>query len=675
MRVCARVVAACFLCVRAARADDDASIEDVHVRGDQARGFESRAKLDDSRVVTDAASLIETLPGVHVRRLGGDDGFATLSIRGSASNEVAFYLAGVPLPAASDPTVDLSTLPLWPGAQARVYRTFTPAALGPGSLGGTLAMDAPSAQGPERTDLWLAGGSFGAMRMRASDVSDLGGGVRLASGLSANRTDGDFSYYNYAHDAPILDPRAYLPRLNNDYAQASGLVSLVVPLHLGESDAGTMRATALVQAREQGLAGSILEPTPFQRLRTDRELATTELAFPIARGVISAQLWGVREGTALHDTPTSILFSPSVDDSTIASLGGNVAWRARFGSLQVATKLDARGERFEPGDYAGPAPPLGATRESIGIGADAELRASKRVTIAASARADAWNDATADPTIAPRVSALPNANVGVEANLGGVALAAHGGYTARPANFVELFGTPGGFLASPTLRPESAATLDAGVRFEKKIRKLRVEGEIDAFAQYASDLITFQPTGVQQIPKAENVSAATLAGVEATIFARFFGLEMRASYTGLYTRDDSVGLGGPPLPYRPAHDFVLDASYALGPFRVRYALDALAGETFAASSTGSVTYAPPRVLQNLGLQIRVPRVHATISCDVRNLFDVRIADYAYGPIPGSTQAFPIGDVYFYPLPGRSFLMSLAWTPRSGGAAITEEDSP
>src|SRR5437764_15329219 len=121
-------------------AQDD--VEEVHVRGSQARGFESRAKLEDApREITDAASLVEPLLGVHVRRLGADDGFATMSIRGSSSNQIAFYLAGVPLPAAADPTVDLATLPLWPGSQARVYRTFTPAALGSASLGGTMVID------------------------------------------------------------------------------------------------------------------------------------------------------------------------------------------------------------------------------------------------------------------------------------------------------------------------------------------------------------------------------------------------------------------------------------------------------------------------------------------------------------------------------------------------------
>src|SRR5947209_7453833 len=85
-RVSARAVSAAALLAlalaapRDARADD---ADDVRVEGTRASGFSTRAREDDSaREVTDAASLVEPLPGVHVRRLGADDGFATMSIRG-----------------------------------------------------------------------------------------------------------------------------------------------------------------------------------------------------------------------------------------------------------------------------------------------------------------------------------------------------------------------------------------------------------------------------------------------------------------------------------------------------------------------------------------------------------------------------------------------------------------
>lgn len=642
-----------LLFARAAFGQDDA--EDVIVRGAQTLGFESRAKVDDSaREVTDVASLVEPLVGVHVRRLGADDGFATLSIRGSASNEVAFYLAGVPLPSAADPTVDLATLPLWPGAQARVHRTFTPAALGPGSLGGTLSIDPPSPTGPARTDLWMAGGSFGALRMRAADVSDLGGGARLATGLSASRSDGDFPFYDLEHNPPTNDPRAFVPRRNDDSAQASALASLVVPLRHG-----AVRATALLQEREQGLPGTILLATPFQRLRTDRELATVEVTRPAGRGVVSAQLWGVRQGTDFRDQPATPL-DASLETTTIVSAGGNAAFRARFGKLQIATKLDARGERYEPGDYVGPFPPTGATRTAVGLGADAEWRVSRDVALAASARFDGWYDGSDDPSIASGFDARPTGHVGVDGRFGALSLAAHAGYTARPANFVERFGAPGGFLPTPDLRPESAATIDGGARFKKRFGKLRLEAELDAFAQLAQDLITFELVSARGLPKAANIGKAALAGVEAEVGARFYGFEIRASYTGLHTENDEDQLPEhPQLPGRPAHDFVGDVAYRIGPLELRWGLDLVAGTTIDEPGQLEV---PARVLQFAGLRLD-PMRGVRVSLDVRNLFDVRTAEYPQAFTNGSL-TYPIGDVYDYPLPGRTILLSIAWQPRA-----------
>src|SRR5215469_2180213 len=139
-----------------------AQVEEVVVHGTEAGGFVSRADERDSpREITDAASLVEPLPGVHVRRYGADDAFTTLSIRGSSSTEVAVLVAGVPLTGGADPSLDLASLPLWPGAVVRMHRTFTPAALGPGSLGGTLALEPPKPTSPPRTEAWAAVGSFG----------------------------------------------------------------------------------------------------------------------------------------------------------------------------------------------------------------------------------------------------------------------------------------------------------------------------------------------------------------------------------------------------------------------------------------------------------------------------------------------------------------------------------
>jgi len=627
-------------------ADDDTT---VTVRGSSSPGFTSRARIDDAaREVTDAASLVEPLPGVHVRRLGGDDGFATLSIRGSGANQVNVLLAGVPLTGGGDPALDLSTLPLWPGASARVYRSFAPASLGRGSLGGTLSLDPPSATAIPGTEVWAAGGSHGAARVRIGDIRpfDWGGGARIVTGLSASRADDAFDYF---------DPHTGLlvPRANNGHAQASALVSVVRPVAWSPSgeSRGTARMTTIVQARRQDLPGTIDQPTPYDRLGSSRVLEALELSFPVKNGALTARAWGRRD--TLDVSTFDRAAGRSIDDQSIVSAGGSADLRGRpRDDVTLDVRLDGSGERFAPESASGGP---GAARTSIGVGADADWRALRSLTWSASGRADVWHD---DAASGGATEAHPTGHVGVEAARGPFAVAVHGGAVARPASFLERFGDQGTFLANRDLKTESAWIVDAGVRADGRLGPARARAEIVGFATWASDLIAFVAQGAYGRLRATNIGAARIVGLEAIAEGKWGPADVRVVYTGLATRNEAacdVTLGTcerPPLPGRPDHDLVADAGATIGPARLRYGVDAVTG--LRADLAGAVVV-PARVLHFAGIRVDVPRVPGLrVALDVKNLFDLRTGTYdgALGPVER-----PIGDAYDYPLPGRTILAS------------------
>src|SRR5262249_6297737 len=130
---------------RASAQSDDNDLE-VTIRGSSAPSFSSTTSTDATpRPLIDAGTLLEEVPSVHLRRLGGDGARAAVSVRGSASTQVGVFLGGIPLTSAADPALDVAALPLWPGAQFRVHRGFAPAALGTtGYLGGVIVIDPPS---------------------------------------------------------------------------------------------------------------------------------------------------------------------------------------------------------------------------------------------------------------------------------------------------------------------------------------------------------------------------------------------------------------------------------------------------------------------------------------------------------------------------------------------------
>jgi len=640
-----------------ARAQDE-----VTVRGTAAGDWTARAdERDATREITDAASLVEPLPGVHVRRFGGDDSFATLSIRGSSSNEVAVVLAGVPLTGGADPTLDLATLPLWPGAVARVHRSFAPASLGPGSLGGTLVLDPPRATAPATTDVWAAAGSFGEARLRVANVttvtSGVGGGARVATAASASRTDNDFTYVDPFAAAVGRDVSTRL--LNGGHSAANGLASVALPVAWSRAGDGELTVTALAQARHQELPGTSLGPTPFAHLDSDRELASAELTGPAGDGAWRARGWGRRDGLHLGDAPGSLAMGPTHADQTLVATGGAVGWRGR--AARVATldaQVDASGERYAPGLYEGNgvASPPGATRASAGAGLDAEWRVAERLLVAGSGRLDAWSDAATDGTHDAELR--PTGHLGVELPLEGWSIASHVGATARPPSFIERYGDRGAFIGDPSLRPESAWTADVGARGSTRFAGsgARLGLEVVTFVTWAQDLITFLPIGAYGKSKATNIGRARLAGLEVDARAAAGPVEVRASYTGLLTANDAgcVGAVGPcvppRLPGRPEHDVVADAVAHAGPASVRLGLDAVTGIVTDLSGTLSV---PARVLVSTGARLDVtPEVR--LALDVRNLFDVRAGTYEGGS--GAVRE-PIGDYYEYPLPGRSVLVS------------------
>jgi outer membrane receptor protein involved in Fe transport len=169
------------------------------------------------------------------------------------------------------------------------------------------------------------------------------------------------------------------------------------------------------------------------------------------------------------------------------------------------------------------------------------------------------------------------------------------------------------------------------------------------------------PEGALGLLKAANVASARMFGLEASTRLRVFGFDLRLAYTGLLTFNDDPSAcptctTSPPLLGRPAHDFVGDVTYARGPFRVRYGLDAIA--SLYADTRGEIRV-PDRVLQSIGARADIPWVRGLrVAADVSNLFDVRTG-LASG-FQGVQTREPIGDQFNYPLPGRTFLATARW---------------
>lgn len=642
-----------------APSDESSEPIEITVRGSTAGGFSSQVSTDTApREPVDAASMIAALPGVHVRRLGAEGSFASLSIRGSASSQVGVVLAGIPLTSAADPALDVGALPLWPGASFRVYRGFAPASLGTtGYLGGVLAIDPPSPALGARPSAWLAGGSFGSLKVRAGDTRKVGP-LQLGGGVFASRSDGDFTY-------ELADPVTgkITPRTRRNAGQVA--VGMIERASL-ERPWGSVSALIFANARRVGVPGTAAYTTEAARFDSARLVVGADASIRTgASGAVRLLAWGRRETSTLHDPLGELDATHTTSTrSSILAAGLSAGFRGRpLAPLVVDVRLDARAERFapEPGDRSLLTSP--ALRLAGGGGASLEWRPAPKLAITASARLDArHDDATGSPgpnrkaPLAPESNLLPSGHAGVSYRLADAAvISAHAGALGRPPSFQELYGNGASLVGNAKLCPERALSADAGVHGDIGDRRAAFAYEFAVFATSARDLIAFVPLGIATF-RAENIDRAILAGAEVSASFTARGLRTQVSYTFVFTRNQSPVpiYEGRPLVGRPQQDLAYDASYRFGPFGVRYGLDLLAGAT--ADLEGTLVL-PPRVVHGAGASVHLPfRLPLRLGFDAQNLGNLQtlpVASFQRGSV-----SLPYSEFPGFPLPGRSFWLTL-----------------
>jgi outer membrane cobalamin receptor len=643
-------------CARFARADEDPV--SIVVTGSAESGFSSSASEGARpRETADAAALFDGLPGVRVRRLGAEGTFSTLSIRGATSNQVAVVLAGVPLTGAADPSFDLATLPLWPGASVHAYRTFAPASIGGGYLGGVAVIDPiASSNAPTstpHTEVYDSVGSFGALRMRVADVRSIGGGWKVATGLSAGRADDDFAFVD-----PTGGPGKEIDstRKNSAFAQIGGIVQA-----RRDVDAWTLLVTALASDRRDGVAGTFERPTNATRLFRDRELFAVEARHGDDAGRWLVRAWTRRDGQRFEDPfgEEGGLGLAGVARQRTDAFGATLGRSLRFGEtspLVIDLRLE---EELEDAHTVSTLDVEGTRRRTrLGAAVDATWKPIDAWSIVAAARADLRRDV--DVVASKEDEILPAAHWGLEYRpIDGLSLLAHGGAVARPPSFIELLGDGGAIEAAPGLKSEHALAIDGGARAQGSMGALRWNAELVGYALRMTDLIVVLPRGVGTL-RAENVGDATAFGTETSLGAELGPLRIVASHTLLVTKDRSTDAAarGNPLPGRPEHDLTLDLLARIDRLTLRYGLDVVSSTTLDRAATITV---PTRTWHTIGATFTITREIKAIG-EIANVFDQRSGDvvYASGP-PTIFARYPISDFVGYPIPGRRWTIAVRGT--------------
>jgi vitamin B12 transporter len=612
--------------------------------------------------------LLSELPGVSVTRLGGLGSMATLSLRGSAPNQVLVYVDGVPLNSATWGSVDVGSLPIGDLDRIEVYRGMSPISFGASAIGGIVSLTtrAPDVTG---ASAYAGGGDF---RTGFAGATASWAGRRVRLMLSANYlgSRGDFAYFDNNHTAanPADDDPDRI-RQNNAVTQLDGVARAAVPLP-GRRE---LLATLSFFGRDKGLApyGNFEARGATLGLRRFLGSVLYQSRDDLGQaGRLRVTAYGATTQVRLSDLNQEYTSRPTNSRDRSVSVGTTATGtRSVTGWLRLTATTDLRHEAFTPFDLQGTdrsgAP---GTRTSGGLGAEAHLWLGA-VELLPSVRAELVHDEIIDVRLGefadagrPATYLLPTARLALLHRRGPwVTLRANAGRFARVPTMFERYGNTGLTHGNPALVPETGVNADAGFTVTAgapEATGLSVDAEL--FASRARNLIDMQQTRGFQY--AANVGAARILGAELAIRGRL-GRHARLTAQGTFTdaRDtsDIPAYHERELALRPRlRAYARPEARGLPlPFGARLGLHAdaaLVGGNYL--DPANTQRLPRRVLFGAGADVETRDGRWRLLATAQNLGDADVLDLAG-----------------FPHPRRSIFFTLQWS--SSGNSPSKESVP
>ncbi len=640
----------------------------------------------------DVAAVVDSASGTVVRRLGGLGDYSTVSIRGSSARQVQVFLDGVPLNPDGSQAVNLSELPISAFERVEIYRGGAPAELAAAPIGGVvnlvtgrLPSTASLAYGAHGTGRVVgAGSTLGPVsalrRLRGLPPSAFEDDLLLMA--EAFGTRGDFDAFTDSGTLYNQDDDEIVRRQNNDKRQASALARWRLAgerMELSVSDS--------FLAREEGLPGPITSPTATTRLATWRNLASARVEGHSGMLRVSAMAWQQTRGETLDDREGEIGVGAQWQHYRTATTGltGHMAWGLRSWLVPSLT-LSGRHDGFLQTDLLAQSAEEPRSRLAGSASASASLRAwgdrlllepvlqasaldSRRLGGADSENlggAGASRDLTWAPT--PRVGLLIRPWLGdgepdVDPAWAGLALKANAGRFFRPPDFTELFGDRGGVVGNEELTPERGWQWDAGLRWGLPAR-WSASGAVDLafFQSSVVDRILFVQNS-QHTSVPVNLGRSWTQGVEAALALDLCGwVDSQSNLTWTLSRNltPQRDVADMQLPGIPTWEIYQGTSVHWGEhLRLGHSWSYTDG-TFLDATNWFL--APPRSLH--GAFVRAGVGGLSLELSLLNLLDRTVAWADRNPLSDDDDTLapgPITDFFGYPLPGRTWLVSLAWT--------------
>lgn len=653
---------------------------------DKTPGFGTAVELDHETGARPADALPEVIshvPGATVRSIGGLGQYSAVSLRGSSSQQVAVFIDGVPLGTSVGGLVDLSDVPVDLLSRVEVFRGYVPIAFGSAAIGGAINLVGHGkARNGDELLAALGAGSYGGRDLRVASRLELGRRDRLALRFGYATAEGDFDFLDVNGTPNLPDRHTMSTRTNNGYARLAGQIA-----YQGHGDRWRWRLQEILLSKQQGIPGT----AHLQSTRTTLDTLAAQTIANIRRNSFVAPGGSLElvsgfgfERRTFRDPlgEVGLAIDDEQSEITDAYLSFRMRlplWTGAFSSLVANARHEWTGVdnrvRIDPqGDQT----TGDASRQRLSLGTGIELQQflfAGRLMIAPALRWDRaqsfFRQAKGEGEFADAgkdfVHLAFTPRIGIRAQLlDTIQLRGSCGRYFRPPNMLELFGDRGFIVGNEGLVSEDGFSADAGfVADLGSGQPFGLYAQAVGFFSKTANLIQWQQAG--PVLRSENVDGATIAGAEVSFSTWLWHNRLRAqaNYTFLFTRNDSrsAHTTGKQLPGRPTHEAYsrLSSGYPFSVFgttiepRFFYSYEFIAGNYLDPSGRRLV---PARALHGTGVETAL-NDWLRVSFEVRNLLDRRVTTWS--PVAANTGDLrvPLSDFIGYPLPGRSYWLSLS----------------
>ena len=601
---------------------------------------------DFSHRKTDLAEILSETTGIHIKRYGGLDQFATASLRGSSAEQVQVYLDDVLLNPASGGGVNLATIPLDNIESIEIYRGNAPARFGTNSIGGIIQIHTKEAQKKRTTQFSSSYGSFNTAEGSITHSQKIQSLSYLAS-YGFSHSDGDFTYLNDNGTRFTTSDDIIQKRNNNDYNKHFLTTKLGYDFQLPLG----LKWTNHFFREDRGIPGlgNLLSDTA--NLSTTRNVTefnlhwNPDLSIPVQWSLNPFMTY---QKNQFSDALGEVGLGQQDNDDETLSYGTEWLTHLLLGRHQKWTfLLRYQGEQFKPENFlATPTTGQASTRNQIALSIEDELYfLEEKLIINPSFRFESiFNELSSnDPSITSLSSAETSNHYPVSGKIGAkyqiikpLSLKGSFGHYYRIPDFFELFGDRGTIIGNPGLSPEKSYNVDIGLSLQQN----KWNSEIAYFFNHVTDLIQFVQTSQFTI-RAGNTNKAQIQGVEwGATYRPLSFLKLSTNYTFQWAKDrgNNPSTNNRFLTGRPQHEWNLNG-IATHRWVSIFSNFNLIAKNFLDSQ--NILEATHRALLGAGFSVN-PWSPLVATFEVKNLLSDRIA-----------------DIYGFPLPGRSYFGKLS----------------